>query len=172
MGKIKFFVLVFLFGMHFSGADAKTNGSSPSSSPPPRQLMIDNAPWTGDFDKMLERRMIRALVPYSRTLYFGDKGHEHGITAENIRDFEKYINHKYKKQLGNRPITIYLVPTTREKLLSHLSAGLGDIAAGNMTETKERLALADFVAPADQRPMDEIVVTGPSSPRVASIDDL
>src|SRR3989338_787484 len=71
----------------------------------PRQLLIDNQPWIGDFDKMIERRMIRVLVPYSRTLYFGNKGHEHGITAENIRDFESYINNKYRKQFGNRPVT-------------------------------------------------------------------
>ena len=40
---------------------------------------------------MLERRMIRALVPYSRTLYFNDKGRERGITADNVRNFECWI---------------------------------------------------------------------------------
>ncbi len=32
-------------------------------------------------------------------------------------DFEAYINKKYKTQLGNRPITVYLVPTTRDLML-------------------------------------------------------
>ena len=138
----------------------------------PRQLLIDNQPWIGDFDKMIERRMIRVLVPYSRTLYFGNKGHEHGITAENIRDFESYINNKYRKQFGNRPVTVYILPTTRDKLFSDLNAGTGDIAAGNLTETKKRLKTADFVAPADQKLVNEIIVTGSTSPAIASTDDL
>ncbi|OGQ45187.1 MAG: lytic transglycosylase F [Deltaproteobacteria bacterium RIFCSPLOWO2_02_FULL_46_8] len=121
---------------------------------------------------MVERRMIRVLVPYSRTLYFGDKGQERGITAENIRNFESYINQKYRKQLGNRPVTVYMVPTTRDKLFSNLNAGMGDIATGDLTATKERLKTVDFVAPADQQPVNEIVVTGPTSPAISSVDDL
>ena len=39
----------------------------------PRQLKFENKSWSGDFDAMLERRMIRVLVPYSRTLYYNDK---------------------------------------------------------------------------------------------------
>jgi hypothetical protein len=40
----------------------------------PRRLAISNKPWTGDFEKMLERRMIRIYAPYSRSLYFNDRG--------------------------------------------------------------------------------------------------
>lgn len=65
---------------------------------------------------MLKRRQIRVLVPYSRTLYFNDKGKERGVTAADVRDFETYLNTKYRKQLGNRPITVYLIPTTRDQL--------------------------------------------------------
>ena len=60
----------------------------------PRQLSLENTPWQGDFEVMLERRMIRVLIPYSRTLYFSDKGQERGLTAENVRDFERYLNKK------------------------------------------------------------------------------
>jgi hypothetical protein len=42
----------------------------------PRQLNLESKPWRGDFDALLERRMIRVLVPYSRTLFFVDKGRE------------------------------------------------------------------------------------------------
>jgi len=85
--------------------------SKQGSSQKPRQLLLTNKPWTGDFDKLAERRMIRVLVPYSRTLYFNDKGTERGLTAELVRDFERYINQKLKTQ--KRPITIYILPTTR-----------------------------------------------------------
>ena len=66
-----------------------------------RGLSVANKPWTGDFDKMLERRMIRAYAPYSRSLYFNDKGRERGLSAELIRDFERWLNQKYAKQLAS-----------------------------------------------------------------------
>ncbi len=121
---------------------------------------------------MMKRRYIRVVVPYSRTLYFNDKGRERGITADNARDFERYINKKYKKQLGNRPITIYLVPTTRDLLLQKVADGLGDIAAGNLTATEDRKKIMDFVGPPNEKPISEVVVTGPKSPALASADDL
>src|SRR4029078_7744857 len=122
----------------------------------PRQLSIANRPWTGDFERIGARRMIRVLVPYSRTLYFNDKGRERGLTAELVRDFEQYVNRKLKT--GKRPITVYLIPTTRDKLLPKLVEGLGDSAAGNLTVTDERLREVDFVVQTDRKPVAEIVV--------------
>ena len=138
----------------------------------PRRLTFENKTWAGDFDRMLERRMIRVLVPYSRTLYYNDKGQERGITAELIRDFERYLNAKHARQLGKRPITIYMIPVTRDVLILDIAKGLGDIAAGNLTETPARLKLVDFVAPRDRKPVSERVLTGPASPAVTSVDDL
>ena len=150
--------------------------ASPQASVPavtqPRQLNLEQRPFTGDFDAMVERRMIRVLVPYSRTLYYNDKGHERGLTAELVRDFERYINQKYAKRLGKRPITVYLLPTTRDKLLTQLVAGGGDIAAGNLTATDERLKIVDFVAPRDVKPNREVIVTGPNAPQIASVEEL
>jgi membrane-bound lytic murein transglycosylase MltF len=137
-----------------------------------RKLQLDNKPWKGDFEQMLERRMIRVLLPYSRSLYFVDKGHERGITAELARDFEHFLNRKYAKRLGKRPITVYIIATTRDQLLPNVAAGLGDIAAGNITVTEERRKLVDFVSEPGGKPMREIVVTGPRSPQVASLEDL
>jgi ABC-type amino acid transport substrate-binding protein len=128
-------------------------------------------PWTGDFDQMLERHMIRALVPYSRSLYFNDKGRERGITADNVRDFERWINKKYAKKLRKRPLTVYLIPTTRDKLLPEVTKGIGDVAIGNLTVTEERLETVDFASPPDLPAMKEVVVTGPTSPEIASTDD-
>ena len=134
-----------------------------------RTLSVADKKWTGDFDKMLERRLIRVAVPYSRSLYYNDKGRERGITAENIRDFERWLNQKYAKQLGKRPITVYIVPTTRDELLPDVTGGIADIAAGNITVTEQRLKQVDFVAPADQRPVSELVL---SRVPIASADEL
>jgi len=138
----------------------------------PRQLSLEAKPWTGDFDGMLERRVVRVLVPYSRTLYFVDKGKELGLTAELAREFEKHLNARHAKQLGNRPLTVVLIPTSRDKLLAHVAEGRGDIAAGNITATDQRLKLVDFVFPKDAKPVRELIVTGPRSPQVATLDDL
>ncbi|CAN7804101.1 transglycosylase SLT domain-containing protein [Paraburkholderia hospita] len=160
-----------------AGSGPNASAVAPASAPPaavakPRQMNIAAKPWIGDFDAMLERRVIRFLVPYSRTLYFNDKGRERGLTAELARDYEQYVNKRYASQLGKRPVTVLLIPTTRDKLLANLQAGLGDISAGNLTATDERRKLVDFVAPRDRKPVRELVVTGPGAPAIATLDDL
>jgi membrane-bound lytic murein transglycosylase MltF len=117
--------------------------------------------------------MIRVYAPFSRSLYFNDNGRERGIAVELVRDWERYLNIKYAKQLGKRPLTIYIAPATRDKLLLYLGEGLADVAIGNLTVTDERLKEADFV-PGDEgrRTINEIVVTGPKSPELKSLDDL
>ncbi|MFM0140311.1 MltF family protein [Caballeronia grimmiae] len=159
-----------------AAAGARPSETSSASVPNPasaaRKLDLTNQPWRGDFDAMLTRHIIRVLVPFSRTLYFNDRGHERGLTAETARDFERYINKKYADRLGGRPLTIVLIPTTRDRLLPALVDGVGDIAAGNLTVTDQRLKLVDFVTAHALRPTSELAVTGPKSPTLSSTDDL
>jgi membrane-bound lytic murein transglycosylase MltF len=143
------------------------------SAAAPRQLVIGNKVWKGDFDQMLERRVIRVFAPYSRSLYFSDKGRERGLAAELIRDFERFLNVKYAKQLGKRPLTVYIGPATRDRLLPDVAEGLADIAIGNLTVTDERRRLVDFVTLDEgRRTISEVVVTGPNTPALATLDDL
>ena len=137
-----------------------------------RQLETRGKPWTGDFDGILERRVVRAILPYSRSLYFNDKGRQTGISADGIRGFEKWLNEKYAKQLGNRPITLLIIPATRERLLPGVVDGVADVAVGNITVTDERAKSVDFIFPPDQKPVKKIVVTGPGSPPIATTADL
>lgn len=137
-----------------------------------RQLDLSRKPSTGDFDQILHRRRIWVLVPYSRSLYFNDNGHEMGLAAENIRDFERWINRKHSKVLAKRPLTVFIIPTTRDKLLPEVVRGLGDIAVGNLTVTPDRLKTVDFAAPAKLSSVKELIITGPRSPAITSIDDL
>jgi membrane-bound lytic murein transglycosylase MltF len=165
---------LFLAALLVALANAGHGQTTPMAEPSkPRQLVIADKPWTGDFDKLLERRMIRVYAPFSRSLYFNDKGRERGLALELVRDWERYLNIKYAKQLGKRPLTIYVAPATRDKLLPNLVDGLGDVAIGNLTVTKERLEHVDFV-PGDEgrRTINEVVVTGPKSPEISSLGDL
>jgi membrane-bound lytic murein transglycosylase MltF len=170
------FVSCSLFTLvYFSGSStllAQAGEATKSAPTKAHALPIDTNAWKGDFDGMVKRRHIRVAVPYSRTLYFNDKGRERGISADNARDFEGYINKKYRKQIGNRPITVYLVPTTRDLMLQKVADGLADIAIGNLTATDERKKVVDFVAPEDQKRVSEVVVTRPSAPTLTSADDL
>jgi membrane-bound lytic murein transglycosylase MltF len=152
-----------------SNEDKSSNDSAKISSESFRQHLNVNL---GDFDMMFDRRIIRVLVPYSRTLFFNDKGKERGITAEIVRDFERYINKKYRSKLNKRPITIAIIATPRDQLLTDVIQGLGDIAAGNLTVTENRLGQVDFLAPPDLGRISEIVLTNKQDNPVKSIEEL
>ncbi len=133
------------------------------------ELPLPSEPWTGDLDGMIERRLIRVLVVYSKTFFFVDKGTQRGTTYELFRKFEEDLN----RQLKTRHLRVHVVfvPVSRDQLLPALREGLGDIAAANLTVTAARDKLLDFTDPwlSD---VAEILVTGPGSPPVAGLDDL
>ena len=118
---------------------------------------------------MVEKRTIRALVPYSKTFYFLDGADQRGLTYEMLKQFEKFLN----KQINTKvlDIKVIIVPTERDRLLPALAEGLGDIAAGNLTITPERLKTVDFSMPYISN-IDEIIVSGPLAPSIQTIDDL
>jgi membrane-bound lytic murein transglycosylase MltF len=138
-------------------------------APAIESILEQGKKWTGDFDGMVERHVIRALVPYSKTFYFLDGADQRGLTYEAFKEFEKYIN----KQLRKKTLTVQVViiPTRRDRLLPALVEGLGDIAGGNLTITSERQKRVDFSGPGFTG-VDEIIVTGPAGPPVKTIDDL
>ena len=149
-----------------------TPSAPPAAGTAARGLATSAKPWAGDFDGIVERRRLRVLIPYSRSLYFNDHGQERGISADTVRAFERWLNAKYAKQLGNRPITVLIVPTTRDRLVSDVAGGLGDVAVGNLTVTEERSRLVDFVSDPDAPAVNEIVVTGPTAPPISTAEDL
>jgi membrane-bound lytic murein transglycosylase MltF len=128
-------------------------------------------PWTGDLDGMIQRRAIRALVAPSRTSYWLIGIRQTGAEFELLKAFETEINKRYKAQSKHIRIHIVFIPTQRDELITRLLEGLGDIAAGILTVTPERLEQVDFGEPFF-RGVKEIVVTGPASPELTSLDDL
>jgi membrane-bound lytic murein transglycosylase MltF len=132
-------------------------------------LPLPDVAWTGDFDGMKQRRMVRVLVVYNKTNYFIDKGTPRGITTEAFKMFEDHINEKYKTK--NLRIHVVLLPVRRDALADLLLSGKGDIIAATVTMTPERAAKADFSAPVLKN-VSEIVVSGPAAEPVASAEDL
>jgi membrane-bound lytic murein transglycosylase MltF len=154
--------------------------AQPSPQTPPReQLAI--APeeamklWTGDLDGMIERGSIRVLTTYSKTFYFVDKGTQRGATHDVFRLFEEDLNKRLaqEKKLKQKhlKVRVVFIPVARGDLLPALAAGKGDIAASNLTMTAERQKLIDFSSPVYPN-VSELVVSGPASPVVSSVDDL
>jgi membrane-bound lytic murein transglycosylase MltF len=133
-------------------------------------IELKSTAWTGDLDVMAQRRVIRVLVPYSKTLYFVDLGGEQrGISYDFMRAFEDALN----KRLGREELRIHAVfiPVSRDHLIPMLVAGQGDVVAANLTITPDRSRSVDFVAPAATG-VREIIVTGPGAPALRSLDDL
>ena len=54
----------------------------------PEDAMLENKPWTGDFDKMAEDRVIRVLVAFSKTFYFLDRGRQRGLSYDLLKEFD------------------------------------------------------------------------------------
>jgi len=126
-------------------------------------------PFTGDFDEMIKRRLVRVGVIYSRTFYFVDKGVQRGIAYEYGKLMEDRINEKFGK--GNIKIHVFFVPMPREQLLPALVDGKVDLVAGHMTITPERQKLVEFSNPTRTN-VDEILVTAAGTPALTSADDL
>jgi membrane-bound lytic murein transglycosylase MltF len=153
-------------------ATPKSSASGVTADAKARALDVRTRAQKVDFDVMLERRAIKFYLPYSRSLYFIDKGRERGISADVIREFERWVNKKYAKQLGKRPFTVFAVVATRDKLLADLQGGHADVAVGNVKVIDQLLNEVDFAGLDQNITTTEILVTGPASPAIASIDDL
>ena len=162
-----------------------TDGGSPTSpaaaSPPvdDHTLTIDLAKvskdWTGDLDGMIERRVIRVLTVNSKTVHFVDRGVLRGTAVDYARLFEDELNKKLaaenKLKNKNLKVRVIFIPVARDQLLQGLVDGKGDIAAAGLTITPESRKLVDFTDAA-MTGVSEVVVTGPASPKIATVDDL
>jgi membrane-bound lytic murein transglycosylase MltF len=149
--------------------------TKPGSSSQPNKTaaapVIKEPPWTGDLDGMLKRRYIRALVAYNKTQYYVVKGVQHGSSYEFLKAFEETINRKYPQKQKSLRFHVVFVPVPRDQMFSRIIEGRGDIAVGALLVTPERQKLVDFSDPVVAG-VKEIVVTGPQSPALNTLDDL
>jgi len=151
------------------GGGAPAASGAPEAAPPPIKLLATAevvAPWKGDLDAMVKRRMIRCAVTLTRTSYFLDGTRQRGAVYELLRELEKFVNREHRT--GTLQISVVAVPTSRDQLLPSLAEGRVDIAAANLTITQERQKLVDFAAPFYDKAA-EIVVTGPGAPELPDL---
>jgi len=126
-------------------------------------------PWKGDYEGMIERRVVRVLVPYGGYQFYYDNGRPKGAVYELVQRFETYIN----EQLDRRNIKVYVVvvPVSRDELLPALLKGHADFVAADLTPTKARSNEFNFSRPL-LTGINEVIVTGPAAPEIAALDDL
>jgi membrane-bound lytic murein transglycosylase MltF len=138
------------------------------SLPESMRSLVDER-FTGDLDALIQRRMIRAGVPFNRSFFFVDKGRPRGISYEYLVLCEDALN----KQLntGNLRVHVVPIPMSREVLLPALLDGKIDMIVAQVTVTPERQKIVDFSNPTRTN-VSEIAVTAPGSPPVTSAKDL
>lgn len=68
--------------------------------------------WAGDYDGMQSHHVIRFLVPYSKTIFFIDRGEQLGTAAEWAEEFDKWVNKSKKSEIERMRVVFYRRPAT------------------------------------------------------------
>jgi membrane-bound lytic murein transglycosylase MltF len=156
-----------------SGTDAAEAPLPATASPydplPEDVRSLVGRKFTGDFDGMVTRRLIRVAVTFNRTHYFIDKGQQRGLTYESIKQLEDDLNADLAT--GNLKVHVAAIPLSRDQLAAALLEGQVDLIAAMLTVTPERRALVAFSEPT-RTGVSEVVVSGPGAPPIATLDDL
>lgn len=142
---------------------------TPAEQGLPPELAPITRPWIGDLDGMIERRVVRVLTVFQLGNYFLDGPKEKGMTYDLAKMFETALNKR--EGSGHVKIHVVLIPVEFDQLLNGLVLGYGDIAVAGISNTEERDKIVDFSNPFS-REISEVVVTGPASPELVSLDDL
>src|SRR5262249_5422334 len=149
-------------------ADDADPPASEINLPPDLRAILEKT-FTGDFDDLVKRRVIRCGVTYNRTFYFVDQGVQRGLAYEYLQIFEDELNKQLKT--GNLEVHVVPIPMRRDALLPALKDGKLDMVVAGVTITPERQAIVDFSNPT-RRGVNEVVVTGPGAPTFSTIEDL
>ncbi|WP_392889649.1 transglycosylase SLT domain-containing protein [Pseudomonas migulae] len=127
--------------------------------------------WVGDFEGMRQRRLVRILVPYSKTFFELDRGRQRGLSYELGKGLEAWLNKTQPYGKKSMQWRVMFIPTARNDLMPKLIKGVGDIAVGGLTVTEDRLKTVDFSDPFAVN-IPEVLVTAPGSPTFERIEDL
>jgi hypothetical protein len=85
------------------------------------ELELLRESWSGDLDGMIERDVVRALVPMSKTFYFLDGGDQRGLAYDAAQLFEQRLNEQLER--GHIKVHLLMIPVARDELIDGLLAG-------------------------------------------------
>ncbi|MGR5078229.1 transglycosylase SLT domain-containing protein [Photobacterium swingsii] len=121
---------------------------------------------TGDLNTIKDEGVIRVLVAADLGFYYLDKGKPKGVVSEMLILFEKYLAKHTDKRLH-----LSVIPIARDQLMPALIAGIGDIAAANLTITTQRANKVDFSTPI-LKDIDEVFITSDKAKPITRFEQL
>lgn len=125
---------------------------------------------TDDLTDILQRKILRALVPYERSNFtILANGQVAGLQVELLKQYENMLNQGIRREVDK--VKIIWIPTPFNRLISDLIAGKGDIVAAFLTVTPERQEKVAFATGSGLR-ADELVVTHSSITDIHRLQDL
>jgi membrane-bound lytic murein transglycosylase MltF len=124
---------------------------------------------TDDLDGMVERRNIRALVMINPIGFFYDKGKPMGAIYEAAREFQTYINTKWKS--GTLKVGVTFIPVRPDQAEAALTQGIGDFIANAVVITPGRQERVAFTIPI-QKNVRQVLVTGENFGTISRLEDL
>ena len=97
-------------------------------------------PWTGYLNGMIRTpRHPRPGGSIAPTSYWLNGARQTGAEYELLKAFQEDLNSRYQAHGKHINIHVVFIPTARDRLIQGLLEGRGDIAAGILTVTPERL---------------------------------
>ena len=125
--------------------------------------------YTDDLDGMVKRQNIRALVVMNPIGFFYDNGQPMGAIYEAMREFQTFINEKFKTRAIKIEVTF--IPVRADQLEDALKQGVGDLISNGVVITPEREQRVAFTIPIE-KDVTQIVVTGARAGQLSTLADL
>ncbi len=128
-----------------------------------------NEQYTDDLDGLINRRYIRVLTTLNKTNFFIHRGKLFGFEYSLLKEYEKYLNRNVERR--ELRTVLEFIPVTRDRLITDLINGYGDISAAGLTITPQRERFVAFTNPY-LTGVDELVVTYKNLPELKSNEEL
>jgi len=124
---------------------------------------------TDDLEGMLQRQNIRALVMINPIGFFYENGRPMGAIYETLREFQTFINEKFKT--GALRVEVTFIPVRPDQAEIALTQGMGDFIANAVVITPERQQRLAFTVPIDSN-VQQVIVAGTKFGPLSSLEDL
>jgi membrane-bound lytic murein transglycosylase MltF len=125
--------------------------------------------YTDDLEGMLKRRNIRALVVLNPVGFFYEDGQPMGAIYESLRDFQAFINEKFRT--GPLKVEVTFIPVRLDQAEPALTQGIGDVIANAVVITPERQQRVAFSVPIEKN-VQQVIVAGARFGAVSRIEDM